>query len=114
MKIYEVEKNPHDLCDKEYSVKDGKRFFFATKELAVDFIFHHSRPQYFLGDSNSEVSRQMALDSINDSFWFSIRQYLKAEPNEPGDCFALLGVEPEDKTQYYHVIEREVFEALPY
>lgn len=113
MKIYEVEKNPHDLCDKEYSVKDGKRFFFATKELAVDFIFHHSRPQYFLGDSNNEVSRQMALDSINDSFWFSIRQYLKAEPNEPGDLFDQLGIVFEDETCYYHVIERILFENLP-
>ena len=38
MKIYEVERNPHNLCDKEYSAKDGKRFFFATKELAVVFV----------------------------------------------------------------------------
>ena len=104
MKIYEVERNPHDLCDKEYSAKDGKRFFFATKELAVDFIFRDPGPQYFLGDSNNEVSRQMVLDSnndvsrqmvldsINDSSWFSIRQYLKAEPNEPGDIFDQLGI----------------------
>ena len=113
MKIYEVERNPHDLCDKEYSAKDGKRFFFATKELAVDFIFRHSRPQYFLGDSNNEVSRQMVLDSINKSSWFSIRQYLKAEPNEPGDLFDQLGIIFEDETHYYHVIERILFENLP-
>lgn len=113
MKIYEVERNPHDLCDKEYSAKDGKRFFFATKELAVDFIFRDSGPQYFLGDSNNEVSRQMVLDSINDSSWFSIRQYLKAEPNEPGDIFDQLGIVFEDETRYYHVIERILFEDLP-
>lgn len=115
MKIYEVERNFHDLCDKEYSVKDGKRFFFATKELAVDFIFHHSRPQYFLGDSNNEVSRQMVLDRINNSSWVSIRQYLKGEPNEPGDLFDQLGIVvfEEDRTRYYHVIERILFENLP-
>lgn len=125
MKIYEVERNPHDLCDKEYSAKDGKRFFFATKELAVDFIFRDPGPQYFLGDSNKEVSRQMVLDSnndvsrqmvldsINDSSWFSIRQYLKAEPNEPGDIFDQLGIVFEDETRYYHVIERILFEDLP-
>lgn len=113
MKIYEVERNPHDLCDKEYSAKDGKRFFFAMKELAVDFIFRHSRPQYFLGDSNNEVSRQMVLDSINNSSWVSIRQYLKAEPNEPGDLFDQLGIVFEDETHYYHVIERILFEDLP-
>ena len=113
MKIYEVERNPHNLCDKEYSVKDGKRFFFATKELAVDFIFRYSRPQYFLGDSNNEVSRQMILDSINNSSWVSIRQYLKAELNELGDLFDQLGIVFEDKTHYYHVIERILFENLP-
>ena len=125
MKIYEVERNPHDLCDKEYSAKDGKRFFFATKELAVDFIFRDPGPQYFLGDSNNEVSRQMVLDSnndvsrqmvldsINDSSWFSIRQHLKAEPNEPGDIFDQLGIVFEDETRYYHVIERILFEDLP-
>lgn len=113
MKIYEVERNPHNLCDKEYLAKDGKTFFFATKELAVDFIFRHSRPQYFLGDSNNEVSRQMILDSINNSSWVSIRQYLKAEPNEPGDLFDQLGIVFEDKIHYYHVIERILFENLP-
>lgn len=101
------------MCDKEYSAKDGKRFFFATKDLAVDFIFRYSRPQYFLGDSNNEVSRQMVLDSINNSSWVSIRQYLKGEPNEPGDIFDQLGFVFEDRTRYYHVIERILFENLP-
>lgn len=113
MKIYEVERNPHNLCDKEYSAKDGKRFFFATKELAVVFIFRYSRPQYFLGDSNNEVSPEMVLDGINDSSWVSIRQYLKAEPNEPGDIFDQFGIGQEDETRYYHVIERILFENLP-
>lgn len=113
MKNYEVERNPHNLCDKEYSAKDGKRFFFATKELAVAFIFRYSRPQYFLGDSNNEVSPKMVLDGINDSSWVSIRQYLKAEPNEPGDIFDLFGIGQEDETLYYHVIERILFENLP-
>lgn len=114
MKIYEVEINPHDLTDDNYSVKNGKRYLFATRELAADFIFKSKKAQYFLGGGDTEATRQMLLDNINGSSWYSIRQYIKAEPNESGDCFDLLGIEPEDESQYYHVIEREVFEALPY
>ena len=114
MKIYEVEINPHDLTDDNYSVKNGKRYLFATRELAVDFVFNNAKAQYFLGGGDIEATRQMLLDNINDSSWYSIRQHIKAEPNESGDCFDLLGIEPEDESQYYHVIEREVFEALPY
>lgn len=113
MKIYEVEINTHDLTDENYSVKNGKRYFFATRELAVKFVFNNAKAQYFLGGGNFEATRQMLLDNINGSSWSSIRQYVKAEPNEPGDCFDLLGFEPEDETKYYHVIEREVFEVLP-
>ena len=113
MKIYEVEINTHDLTDENYSVKNGKRYMFATRELAADFIFRSKYAQYFLGGGNTEVTRLTLLDNINDSSWYSIRQYIKAEPNESGDCFDLLGYEPEDETRYYHVIEREVFEALP-
>ena len=114
MKIYEVEINIHDLADENYSAKNGKRYLFATRELAAEFVFKSEKAQYFLGGGDFKATRQMLLDNINDSYWYSIRQYFKAEPNEPGDCFDLLGVEPEGKTQYYHVIEREVFEALPY
>ena len=114
MKIYEVEINIHDLADENYSAKNGKRYLFATRELAAEFVFKSEKAQYFLGGGDFKATRQMLLDNINDSYWYSIRQYFKAEPNEPGDCFDLLGVESEDKTQYYHVIEREVFEALPY
>lgn len=70
--------------------------------------------EYFLGGGDIEATRQMLLDNINDSSCYSIRQYINAEPNEPGDCFDLLGIELEDETQYYHVIERKVLEALPY
>lgn len=114
MKIYEVELNIHDLADENYSAKNGKRYLFATRELAADFIFKSTKAQYFLGGGDIEATRQILLDNVNDSYWYSIRQYFKAEPNEPGDCFDLLGIEPKDETQYYHVIEREVFEALPY
>lgn len=114
MKIYEVEINIHDLADEKYSAKNGKRYLFATRELAAEFVFKSEKAQYFLGGGDFKATRQMLLDNINDSYWYSIRQYFKAEPNKPGDCLDLLGVEPEDKTQYYHVIEREVFEALPY
>lgn len=113
MNIYEVEIDTHDLIDADYSVKNGKHYMFATRELAADFVFNNAKALYFLGSGNFEATRQMLLDNINGSSWSSIRQYVKAEPNEPGDCFDLLGFEPEDKTQYYHVIEREVFEALP-
>lgn len=113
MKIYEVEINIHDLTDENYSVKNGERFFFATRELAAKFVFNNAKAQYFLGGGNFEATRQMLLDNINGSSWISIRQYVKAEPNEPGDCFDLLGFEPEDETKYYHVIEREVFDVLP-
>lgn len=114
MRIYEVEINTHDLTDENYSVKNGRSYLFVTRELAVDFVFNHAKAQYFLGGGDIEATRQMLLDNINDSSWYSIRQYVKAEPIEPGDCFDLLGIEPKDETQYYHVIEREVFEALPY
>lgn len=114
MKIYEVEINTNDLADDNYSVKNGKRYLFATRELAVDFVFNNAKAQYFLGGGDIEATRQMLLDNINDSSWYSIRQYIKAEPNEPGGVFDLLGYEPKDETRYYHVIEREVFEALPY
>ena len=114
MKIYEVEINIHDMADENYSAKNGKRYLFATRDLAAEFVFKSEKAQYFLGGGDFKATRQMLLDNINDTYWYSIRQYFKAEPNEPGDCFDLLGVEPEDKTQYYHVIEREVFEALPY
>lgn len=111
MKIFEVEINTHDLVDANYSVKNGRRYMFVTKELAAEFVFKNMKAQYFLGGGNIVATRQMLLDNVNDSSWYSIRQYIKAEPNEPGDCFDLLGYEPEDETQYYHVIEREVFEA---
>lgn len=114
MKIYEVEINTHDLTDDNYSVKNGKRYLFATRELAADFVFNNAKAKYFHGSGDIKATRQMLLDNINDSSWYSIRQYIKAEPNEPGDCFDLLGIEPEDESQYYHVIERKVFEALPY
>ncbi len=114
MKIYEVEINTHDLADDNYSVKNGKRYLFATRELAADFVFNNAKAKYFLGGGDIEATRQMLLDNINDSSWYSIRQYINAEPNKPGDCFDLLGIEPEDETQYYHVIERKVLEALPY
>lgn len=111
MKIFEVEINTHDSVDANYSVKNGRRYMFVTKELAAEFVFKNMKAQYFLGGGNIVATRQMLLDNVDDSSWYSIRQYIKAEPNEPGDCFDLLGYEPEDETQYYHVIEREVFEA---
>lgn len=114
MKIYEVERNSHDLTDENYSVKTGKRYMFATRELAADFVFNNAKAQYFLGGGDTEVTRQMLLDNINGSSWYSIRQYIKTEPNESGDFFDIFGYEPDDETQYYHVIEREVFETLPY
>lgn len=114
MKIYEVEINTNDLADDNYSVKNGKRYLFATRELTADFIFKSKKAQYFLGGGDIEATRQMLLDNINDSSWCSIRQYVKAEPIEPGGVFDLLGYEPKDETQYYHVIERKVFETLPY
>lgn len=114
MKIYEVEINTHDFAAANYSVKNGRRYMFVTKELAAEFVFKNMKAQYFLGGGNIVATRQMLLDNVNDSSWYSIRQYIKAEPNEPGDCFDLLGYEPEDETQYYHVIEREVFEAGSY
>lgn len=114
MKIYEVEINTHDLVDENYFIQNGKRYMFATRELAADFVFNNTKAQYFLGGGGIKATRQMLLDNINGSSWYSIRQYIKAEPNESGDCFDLLGIEPEDESQYYHVIEREVFEALPY
>lgn len=113
MKIYEVEINTHDLTDENYSIKNGKRYMFATRELAADFVFNNAKAQYFLGGGDNEATRQMLLDNINNSSWIGIRQYLKTEPNEPGDCLALLGFKPEDETRYFLVIEREVFEALP-
>lgn len=113
MRIYEVEINIHDLADKNYSAKNGRRYLFATRELAAEFVFKNKEAQYFHGGGDIKATRQMLLDNINDSSWYSIRQYINAEPNEPGDCFDLLGIEPEDESQYYHVIERKVFEALP-
>lgn len=113
MKICEVEINTHDLTDENYSVKNGKRYMFATRDLAADFVFNNAKAQYFLGGGNIKATRQMLLDNINDSLWYSIRQYIKAEPNESGDCFDIFGYESDDKTQYYHVIEREVIDALP-
>ena len=114
MRIYEVEINNHDLADKNYSAKNGKRYLFATRELAVEFVFKSKEAQYFLGGGDIKATRQTLLDNINYSSWCSIRQYVKAEPIEPGGVFDLLGYEPKDETRYYHVIEREVFEALPY
>lgn len=113
MMIYEVEINTHDLTDENYSIKNGKRYMFATRELAADFVFNNAKAQYFLGGGNNEATRQILLDNINNSSWISIRQYLKTEPNEPDDCLALLGFKPKDETRYFLVIEREVFEALP-
>lgn len=114
MKIYEVEINIHDLADDNYSVMNGKRYLFATRELAAEFVFKSKEAQYFLGGGDIKATRQTLLDNINDSSWCSIRQYIKAEPIELGGAFDLLGHEPKDEMQYYHVIEREVFEALPY
>lgn len=114
MKIYEVEINIHDLADENYSVKNGKRYMFATRELAAEFVFKSEKAQYFLGGGDFKATRQMLLDNINDSSWCSIRQCVKAEPIEPGGVFDLLCYEPKDETRYYHVIERKVFEAFPY
>ena len=114
MKIYEVEINTHDLADENYSVKNGKRYMFATRELATDFVFNNSaKAQHFLAGGDIAVTRQMLLDNINDSSWYSIRENIKADSDGLGDLFDLLGIEPNDRTQYCHVIEREVFEALP-
>lgn len=38
MKIYEVEINTHDLVDENYFIQNGKRYMFATRELAADFV----------------------------------------------------------------------------
>lgn len=114
MKIYEVEINTHDLTDENYSVKNGRSYLFVTRELAADFVFNHAKAQYFLGGGDIEATRQMLLDNVNDSSWYSIRRYIKDESNAPDDCFDLLGIEPTDETQYYHVIEREVLDDLPY
>lgn len=114
MRIYEVEINIHDFADENYSAKNGKRYLFATRELAAEFVFKNKEAQYFLGGGDIKATRQTLLDNINDSSWCSIRQYVKAEPIEPGGVFDLLGYEPKDETRYYHVIEREVFGALPY
>lgn len=92
MKIYEVEINTHDLADENYSVKNGRRYMFVTKELAAELVFKNMKAQYFLGGGNIVATRQMLLDNVNDSSWYSIRQYIKAEPNEPGDCFDLKGL----------------------
>lgn len=114
MKIYEVEINTHDLADENYSVKNGKRYMFATRELAAEFVFKSKKAQYFLGGGGIKATRQTLFDNVNDSSWCSIRQYVKEELIEPGGVFDLLGYEPKDETRYYHVIEHEVFEALPY
>lgn len=114
MKICEVELNTHDLADENYSAKNGIRYMFATRELAADFVFNNAaKAQHFLAGSDIAVTRQMLLDNINDSSYYSIRENIKAESNEPGDFFDLCGIEPKDETQYCHVIEREVFEVLP-
>lgn len=114
MKIYEVELNTHDLADENYSVKNGIRYMFATRELAADFVFNNAaRAQHFLAGSDIAVTRQMLIDNINDSSWYSIREEITEKANEPGDFFDLLGIEPKEEITYCHVIEREVFEALP-
>ncbi len=114
MKIYEVELNIHDLADENYSAKNGMRYMFATRELAADFVFNNAaKAQHFLAGSDISVTRQMLLDNINGSSWYSIREHIKEKSNEPGDFFDLLGIDPKGRNTYCHVIEREVFEALP-